>query len=186
MLSDCNSWLIDAVLGAAGLRACVHEVVTNPACMGGDDDDAEHALLTVRPRQHGERAAACQHCPPNLCKGAELDDMRARLAGEGRGAGPSIHAPCPAPAPHQAPHPAPHQASHQAPRPAIIYVGDGPNDLCPALRLGPGDFVLAREDFALDALLRERAAEVKASVLRWSTHDQLLHLVQTLRLAVDG
>ncbi|GFH28379.1 pyridoxal phosphate phosphatase PHOSPHO2 [Haematococcus lacustris] len=44
-------------------------------------------------------------------------------------------------------------AQAQGPWTRVAYVGDGRNDLCPALALGPGDVVFPRRDFALHGLL---------------------------------
>jgi hypothetical protein len=73
----------------------------------------------------------------------------------------------------------------------VIYCGDGANDLCPALLLGPQDLVLARAGFGLEQLISEREAaaaaatpaaaaprRVVAAVHLWRTHDDLLRLVQ--------
>ena len=40
----------------------------------------------------------------------------------------------------------------------LVYAGDGENDLCPALGLGPGDALLVRTGRGLERLLLERAA----------------------------
>jgi hypothetical protein len=66
----------------------------------------------------------------------------------------------------------------------VIYCGDGHNDLCPALSLGPGDVVLARQGHALERLIAGRAAagggeqRVLATVRVWSSHDELFKLAQ--------
>lgn len=67
----------------------------------------------------------------------------------------------------------------------IIYLGDGANDLCPALALGRSDVVLARKGYDLDLLIRKRAAgqggaTVQAAVHTWETHQQLFSLVRRL------
>ncbi len=61
----------------------------------------------------------------------------------------------------------------------ILYVGDGRNDLCPALRiLGPRDIVLARRGFALDAALATHATSpatvVAATVCQWTQGSAVL------------
>jgi phosphoethanolamine/phosphocholine phosphatase len=67
----------------------------------------------------------------------------------------------------------------------VAYAGDGANDLCPALSLGPEDIVFARKGHALERLLAERGAfssngerKVAAKVHTWDSHDDLLRLIQ--------
>lgn len=64
----------------------------------------------------------------------------------------------------------------------IVYIGDGANDLCPALKLGPQDLVLARTDYDLDRLIQERkhSGLPHAAVHHWSTHQQLFTLLQEI------
>ena len=59
-----------------------------------------------------------------------------------------------------------------------VYVGDGANDLCPALRLGPNDVICARKGYSLASLLEKHHHKVKARKFLWSTHDELLNLIQ--------
>ena len=71
----------------------------------------------------------------------------------------------------------------RAPYKRIIYCGDGANDLCPVLRLGSQDIVLARRGYDLDTLIQKQSSAnecVKADVYCWDTHQQLLHLIQKL------
>lgn len=88
----------------------------------------------------------------------------------------------------------------------VVYCGDGANDLCPALALGPGDVVLCRSGHRLEALIAERAAAaeaeaatdaaspgdvsasgggvraVQATVVAWRSHEELYRLVQQYAL----
>lgn len=65
-----------------------------------------------------------------------------------------------------------------------IYAGDGVNDACPALRLGPDDVLLARKGYGLEAFIAKRAEapdgvrRVVAQVHIWSSHEELWTLVQ--------
>lgn len=57
----------------------------------------------------------------------------------------------------------------------FMYIGDGANDLCPALRLGAGDLVFARAGYRLAALLRELGeGGSRARVIEWGSHTELL------------
>lgn len=49
----------------------------------------------------------------------------------------------------------------------VGYVGDGRNDLCPALRLRSQDIMFARAGYKLEPILREREAEMKAKTFYW-------------------
>lgn len=55
----------------------------------------------------------------------------------------------------------------------IVYIGDGRNDVCPALKLTDNDFVFARKGFRLLKRLEKMPArDVKAAVCSWeSGHD---------------
>jgi hypothetical protein len=74
-----------------------------------------------------------------------------------------------------------------APRRKVVYAGDGANDLCPALCLGPDDVVLARSGHPLEQLIAHRAKggggrRVVAQVRIWHTHDELARLVQEVAI----
>ena len=62
----------------------------------------------------------------------------------------------------------------------VFYVGDGGNDLCPALRLRQGDYVFARSGYELARRLTlpENLKQVKAIVHLWTTYADLLKLFQ--------
>ena len=75
------------------------------------------------------------------------------------------------------------RAAHPGRR--IVYCGDGANDLCPALALGPQDVLLARAGHALERMVAERQAgrtsdgrKVAAAVHSWASHEELFRLVQ--------
>lgn len=103
ILSDCNSVFINHILSAANVHTCVKHVVTNPAAFerstaaegsmaltGGTASGIFARLssprtgtpqhrLVVNPR-HDEKVHGphgCPLCPSNLCKGRELDSLRA-------------------------------------------------------------------------------------------------------------
>jgi hypothetical protein len=68
----------------------------------------------------------------------------------------------------------------------VVYAGDGANDICPALALGPEDVVLAREGYPLGRYMAAAAQAgsglqaPQAQVRLWSSHEELLGLVQEL------
>ena len=71
------------------------------------------------------------------------------------------------------------------PNASVIYFGDGYNDLCPTISLGPNDIVFAREGekFALGALWRTRLntnTNGQPSVYFWKTGKELLQQLNPL------
>lgn len=66
----------------------------------------------------------------------------------------------------------------------IVYAGDGANDFCPALCLGPEDVVLARTGHRLEQLILEEMKKpgeerrLVAKVHTWKTHEDLLQLAK--------
>jgi len=81
ILSDCNDVFIGHILSSAKIRACFTEIVTNSS---GFERSAHsifgHQKLVVKPRHdssvHGPHC--CPTCPDNLCKGREIQLMRAK------------------------------------------------------------------------------------------------------------
>ncbi len=70
-----------------------------------------------------------------------------------------------------------------------LLIGQGSEDVCPAMQLGPEDCVLARRGHALAAFL-ERCAQpghpgprVAARVVLWSHQDELREAVQSVLLS---
>ena len=61
----------------------------------------------------------------------------------------------------------------------VVFCGTSATDICPALQLQEGDVVCARMGHDLESLFRERRAEIKATVLFWEDHQELLQLIQT-------
>ncbi|RUS71963.1 hypothetical protein EGW08_020276 [Elysia chlorotica] len=70
---------------------------------------------------------------------------------------------------------------------AILYVGDGYNDLCPSLTLRPQDFVFPRVGFRLNKLIEQMSEENKpvdmstltAKVIPWVSGLDILKTVKT-------
>ena len=189
VVSDANSVFIHHMLSGAKAAGLVGEVITNAASfervelvptdapgaastsgaassgLGQQQQRAAEYKLVIQPYQAcgaGGGAGAphgCQLCPENLCKGHEV--RRLRRQGRYR---------------------------------RILYCGDGANDVCASLALGPRDVILARSGHFLADYLQKAAAAVgkadaassaptrqpQASVMYWSTHEELSKLVQQL------
>jgi 2-hydroxy-3-keto-5-methylthiopentenyl-1-phosphate phosphatase len=183
VLSDCNSVFISHILTGARLNSYVDEVITNAAGfervqgagaadaaigLGGGGNSSAAASsssgfkLVIQPRQ--PHSHNCPLCPSNLCKGQEmaqlLQQQRKAAASNGAAAKPAACS-----------------------RGRVVYAGDGANDICPALALGPDDVVLAKAGHALanyvDAARSDKSLQQPAaSVFVWDTHEQLAQLVR--------
>ncbi|XP_064647672.1 pyridoxal phosphate phosphatase PHOSPHO2-like [Lineus longissimus] len=62
----------------------------------------------------------------------------------------------------------------------VVYVGDGRNDLCPALRLSERDIVFVRKDHVLDKLLKDESekSKIKARVVTYETGVEIIDTLQ--------
>ena len=193
VLSDCNSVFINNILTGAHLSSYVDEVITNSSGFERVASSAGDAVLglgassiqgesrsnsssaassssyklVIQPRQ--PQSHNCGLCPSNLCKGVEmgrlLQQQRKAAAGGGKVAG-------------------------AVSRGRVVYAGDGANDICPALALGPSDVVLAKAGHALAKYAAAAAADksvpqLAAPVYVWDSHEQLAQLVRQ-HAAADG
>jgi hypothetical protein len=176
VMSDCNSVFIEHILAGARLSGCVGEVITNGAAFervaaaGGGQDGGGGSVglgsstgskgtaaafkLVIQPCQPASRG--CSLCPPNLCKGGELSRLLQQQCNSSGG---------------------------KPGRGRIIFAGDGANDICPALTLGPDDVVLAKAGAALARYIAASKADtsmrqVRAAVCTWDSHAQLAQLVK--------
>lgn len=84
-------------------------------------------------------AHSCSCCPDNMCKQVIL---REYLTGRQKERG-------------------------GAPFQRVFYIGDGANDVCPSLALGPLDTAFPRRDFPMHRLLQSQAAKLKANIVPW-------------------
>lgn len=173
VLSDCNSVFILHVLAGAKVSQHVAEVITNAASFERVEDACGAAALQL---------GAAATPPTTAGAPAKSASHRLRIA------------------PRHASHLPPHgcalcpanlckgaevsriQAYGQYRR--IVYAGDGLNDVCPALRLGADDVLLARSGHPLAVYLQAAGAGQasapmpKARVVFWDTHEQLEALVK--------
>ncbi|KAL6749468.1 putative phosphatase-domain-containing protein [Haematococcus lacustris] len=173
ILSDCNSIFITHILAGAKIAGAVSEVITNAA--------AFERLPTSQQQQQQ---------PPSPSQQRQVCSHKLVIS------------------PHHSPTAAPHccplcpenlcKGSHvRALRRAgtyrhIVYAGDGLNDVCAALALGPHDVILARKGYPLADWLQDAARgkagtrRPLASVRLWSTHDQLAQEVSRIAAGQAG
>jgi len=91
---------------------------------------------------------SCSRCPNNMCKQVIL---REYLAGRQKERG-------------------------GAPFQRVFYIGDGANDICPSLALGPRDAAFPRRDFPMHRLLLEmsQGAKIKANIVPWVSGEDIV------------
>ncbi|XP_038592311.1 probable phosphatase phospho1 [Micropterus salmoides] len=99
---------------------------------------------------------SCSHCPDNMCKQVIL---REYLAGRRKERG-------------------------GAPFQKVFYIGDGANDICPSLALGPRDTAFPRRDFPMQRLLLEmqesQAAKFKANIVPWVSGEDIVDCLKKI------
>ncbi|XP_028991098.1 probable phosphatase phospho1 [Betta splendens] len=99
---------------------------------------------------------SCPRCPDNMCKQAILREYLVARQRE-RGAPPFQR---------------------------VFYIGDGANDVCPSLALGPQDTAFPRRGYPMHRLLLEaqqaQAARFKASVIPWGSGDDIVECLKKI------
>lgn len=196
ILSDANSVFISHVLTAAKLQAFVSQVVTNPAAFQRVEApaaptasfDAEDAGPAANSNSGGgwffQRPATTSSRAPSTPQYRLVINPRHDEKVHGRHGCPL----CPS---NLCKGRELDQLRSGGGRRRVIYVGDGANDLCPALSLSSDDVVLARADHPLERLLAgltdprvvpASGRKVEARVLVWRTHDELARLVEDVSM----
>ena len=132
VLSDANTVYIETIAAHRSILQHITSITTNHAHF------EETGLLVISPYTPADRPHGCPRCPPNLCKGREMD----RLWGKHGERGSGGHSP-------------------------TFYVGDGSGDLCACLRLGAGDVVCAREGYPLLKALTQHRPAFRGKVVAW-------------------
>jgi pyridoxal phosphate phosphatase PHOSPHO2 len=75
----------------------------------------------------------------------------------------------------------------------VLYVGDGTNDLCPALRLFENDYIFPRKQYSLWKKLKKLGCldsetsdlDLKAKVVEWSTGREVLDVCKELASEIN-
>ncbi|KAI3364809.1 hypothetical protein L3Q82_001004 [Scortum barcoo] len=100
---------------------------------------------------------SCPCCPDNMCKQVIL---REYLAGRQKERG-------------------------GAPFQRVFYIGDGANDICPSLALGPRDTAFPRRGFPMHRLLKEmqesKAAKFKANITPWGSGEDIVDCLKKIK-----
>lgn len=99
---------------------------------------------------------SCSSCPDNMCKQVILREYLAKRQKERGG------------------------ASFQR----VFYIGDGANDICPSLALGPQDTAFPRRDFPMHKLLLEmqqsQAAKFKSNMVPWVSGEDIVDCLKKI------
>ncbi|CAJ1080999.1 probable phosphatase phospho1 [Xyrichtys novacula] len=99
---------------------------------------------------------SCPHCPDNMCKQVILREYLAKRQKERGG----------------------------APFQRVFYIGDGANDICPSLALGPRDTAFPRREFPMHKLLLEmqqsQAAEFQANMVPWVSGEDIVDCLKRM------
>lgn len=88
----------------------------------------------------------CSGCPDNMCKQVILQEY---LAGRRKEEG-------------------------DAPFQRVFYIGDGANDVCPSMALGPRDIAFPRRDFPMHRLLQAQADKFRANMVPWVSGEDIV------------
>ncbi|XP_049614392.1 probable phosphatase phospho1 [Syngnathus scovelli] len=94
---------------------------------------------------------SCPRCPDNMCKQVILREYLALR-----------------------------QKERGTPFQQVFYVGDGANDVCPSLALGPRDAVFPRRDFPLHSLLKSEGTKFKANLIPWSSGQDVMDCLKKI------
>ncbi|GIL69636.1 hypothetical protein Vretimale_10282 [Volvox reticuliferus] len=197
VLSDCNSVFIGHILAGAKLKGHVQEVITNPAAFewvavaAPDGAGAAEGTAAALQRTAGQRLVIRPHYDANDAS------VVITTAGQGCCSGGSDQCSCKRgvagspPRPHGCPRCPDNLCKglevqrllHGNMYSALVYCGDGANDVCAALALRPQDWVLARAGHPLAAYIEEARGnstlpQVVARVAVWNTHEELLVCVR--------
>lgn len=99
---------------------------------------------------------SCPRCPDNMCKQVILREYLASRQKERGG------------------------ASFQK----LFYIGDGANDICPTLALGPRDTAFPRKDYPMHRLIMEmqhsQAAKIKPNIVPWVSGEDIVDCLKRM------
>ncbi|KAJ8414339.1 hypothetical protein AAFF_G00052090 [Aldrovandia affinis] len=145
LVSDANTYFIEAWLRRVGARQLFQKLFTNPAAFNGS------GRLVLLPHHSHD----CGRCPENMCKQVIVRDYMAQREKE-RG----------------------------RPFQRVFYVGDGANDFCPLLILGPMDTVFPRRNYPIHKLIAEaqeaRPTVFKPTVVPWASGEDVVDQLKRL------
>ncbi|KAG0049370.1 hypothetical protein BGZ83_005856 [Gryganskiella cystojenkinii] len=154
IVSDANTVYIESILEHYGIRHLFKAIVTNPAFW--DDQGRLHIhRLTSPEKPHNCPLGVCSL---NICKGKEIDKLLQERLGSA--------------------------VSEKTTTPALrmLYVGDGRNDYCPALRMKTSDdLYFVRRGRTLEKYLEKNSNArdaIQARIVYWSAAGEILRTLE--------
>ncbi|KAF9289378.1 hypothetical protein BGZ68_009492 [Mortierella alpina] len=165
IVSDANSVYIDGILQHYGIRHLFSAVITNPAFW--DSQDRLHIQRLI-PADAAPHACPLGICSLNICKGQEVDKLLKQLQQKQSANNTDAST-----------------AGSAAPSPRMLYIGDGRNDYCPALRMQTSqDVYFVRKGRSLEAYLKKGAPgireAIRARIVLWTRAADILTVVQEI------
>ncbi|KAF9192320.1 hypothetical protein BGZ50_008684 [Haplosporangium sp. Z 11] len=156
IISDSNTVYIESILEHIGIRNLFSAIITNPAHWDDQDRLRIKRLIPADGPPHGCTVGVCSL---NLCKGKQVEQLLLQYQ----------------------------QGSEAASTPMrMIYVGDGQNDYCPALRMenkDEKDIYFVRRGRSLEAYLTNKnkigvMEALKARIVYWNAASDVLQELQ--------
>ncbi|KAF9137067.1 hypothetical protein BGX30_010592 [Mortierella sp. GBA39] len=164
IVSDANQVYIEGILEHYGIRNLFSAIITNPAFWDAQDRLHIQRLIPADGTPHGCPTGVCSL---NICKGQEVDKLLSQLGNDNQ-AGITVEL-----------------SGKPAPVPRMLYVGDGRNDYCPALRMKSlQDIYFVRKGRSLEKYLNKSDAPgireaIYARIVYWDKADEILSELQS-------
>ncbi|XP_053269187.1 probable phosphatase phospho1 isoform X2 [Pleuronectes platessa] len=97
---------------------------------------------------------SCSRCPDNMCKQVIMQEYLSYRQKERGGT------------PYQ----------------GVFYIGDGANDVCPSMALGPRDTAFPRRDFPMHSLLQgmQQSQSFKANMVPWASGEDIVDYLRKI------
>ncbi|KAF9152363.1 hypothetical protein BG015_005356 [Linnemannia schmuckeri] len=164
IVSDANQVYIEGILEHYGIRNLFSAIITNPAFWDVQGRLHIQRLIPADGIPHGCPSGVCSL---NICKGQEVDKLLLRLGNDSQAGG------------------AVESFGHAGVPIRMLYVGDGRNDYCPALRTkSPQDIYFVRKGRSLEKYLNmadapEIRRAIRARIVYWDKAGEILSELQS-------
>ncbi|OAQ29304.1 hypothetical protein K457DRAFT_32451 [Linnemannia elongata AG-77] len=165
IVSDANQVYIEGILEHYGIRNLFSAIITNPAFWDAHDRLHIQRLIPADGTPHGCPTGVCSL---NICKGQEVDKLLSQLGNDDQ-ARITVEL-----------------SEEPAAALRMLYVGDGRNDYCPALRMKSlQDIYFVRKGRSLEKYLNKTDAPgireaIYARVVYWDKADEILSELQSV------
>ncbi|KAG0307820.1 hypothetical protein BGZ97_000270 [Linnemannia gamsii] len=165
IVSDANQVYIEGILEHYGIRNLFSAIITNPAFWDTQDRLHIQRLILADGTPHGCTTGVCSL---NICKGQEIDKLLLQLGSDNK-AGETFGS----------------SGKEAKVLPRMLYVGDGRNDYCPALRMKSAqDIYFVRKGRSLEKYLQTTDAlgireAIRARIVFWDKAGEILSELQS-------